>query len=561
MKSAIGKGEIRESVNHGNTLMAENSTFQDAPSFWQRPVRMLREFFMKAEPILDMPYTNREIGALYKTVTKDDDGCIDDQTWKDLDLSTYSENLSHQTSIFSQQAIHLRLRQTIDANEFQIAQGRYRFLMGDEALRLTLQKLFIPLRKLNIEVTELVFEKVEFTSPWWLKIIGPYQILIIIAVGALLTSVVGWVALFILICVLILIQASWQSKVERLERSLETLRAMLSVAKELAVFAQSSGYLLISEFTGELTNIDRVSRGITRSLFETAIPGVSLYSDWFLLANIRQHFKALNSIKENQPFLQRCYRLIGDLEADVAIARNFSGDKRVCWASRNAHKVVSMTNVVNPLLANAVPASIKLNARGVFLSGQNSSGKSTMLRTLGINLVIGRALGFCYATEATVPICPVYTSIHIEDSMSGGESLYIAELRRARELLESSQSPHSGTYIIDEIFRGTNHVESVSAAAAVIHSIAQNALVIVSSHNLVLSAILKKWLTPLCVKPHTTEQNSMIILNGVLDSPNGIALLTATGFNNKISENATRVFSWLGSYLAHPIKSPDILQD
>lgn len=530
------------------------------PPFWKRLINVLRNFVTKKEEPLDCPYTFDEIGALFKAITKADEGCIDDQTWKDLDLNAYSEKLSPQISIFGQQTIHLRLRKGVTDTECEVAADRYRMLQEDKVLCSQLRETFQPLRGLNVEVSGIVFGKINLNPPWWMKGLWPFQILTLLAVGGSITSLAWLSTLCVLVILLFAAQASWNTEVERFAPKLETLRTMLRVAKDLAILAKTKRYPSIQEFPKELADIERVSGVLTRSTFETEVPGAMLYADWFLLLNIRHHFRAIETIKQSQLFLQRCYQLIGDLEADLAVAQHLSHEGRICWAARHSSNTIAFTEVVNPLLLDAAPLSIKLDGKGAFLSGQNGSGKSTFLRTLGINLVVGRAFGFCYAIQAGIPAVPVYTSIQIEDSMSGGESLYIAELRRARELLNSSNGIHKGVYIIDEIFRGTNHLESVSAAAAVIHALAQNALVIVSSHNLVLSALLEKWLTPLRVESHGTTLSNITITPGVLDDPNGIALLSSTGFDSRISANANSVLSWLSGYLAHPRECPDILQ-
>jgi DNA mismatch repair ATPase MutS len=183
-------------------------------------------------------------------------------------------------------------------------------------------------------------------------------------------------------------------------------------------------------------------------------------------------------------------------------------------------------------------------------------GKSTLLRTVGINLVVARAFGFCYAREASVPALPVYASMQSEDSMLGGESLYMAELRRAKQLLAAADGPHPGIYLIDEIFRGTNHLESVSAAAAVLEVLAAKGLVIVSSHNLVLAPLLAHRLAPLCVR---VEDGVLVLEAGVLAHTNGIALLAQRGFGAQVEANAGRVFEWLSGYLAHPADCEEVL--
>jgi DNA mismatch repair ATPase MutS len=106
--------------------------------------------------------------------------------------------------------------------------------------------------------------------------------------------------------------------------------------------------------------------------------------------------------------------------------------------------------------------------------------------------------------------------------------LYIAELARARQLLAMAGGGQRATYIIDEIFRGTNHLESVSAAAAVLDVLATHDMVLVSSHNLVLASLLEHRLAPFCVA--LDEDGMLTLAPGFLAHTNGIALLAQRGF-------------------------------
>jgi DNA mismatch repair ATPase MutS len=114
---------------------------------------------------------------------------------------------------------------------------------------------------------------------------------------------------------------------------------------------------------------------------------------------------------------------------------------------------------------------------------------------LGLNLAAARGFGFCYANKASLPALPVVASMQNEDSLLGGQSLYIAELARARELLAAA-GRRPVVCLVDEVFRGTNHEEAVSSAAAVVDELAGKALVVVSSHNLVLGSQLAEQLAP-----------------------------------------------------------------
>jgi hypothetical protein len=97
----------------------------------------------------------------------------------------------------------------------------------------------------------------------------------------------------------------------------------------------------------------------------------------------------------------------------------------------------------------------------VIISGSNMSGKSTFLRTLGVNLCLAYAGGpVAAASLALIPL-RLFTCIHISDSLSDGISYFYAEVRRLKALLDALQGEHDMPlfYLIDEIFRGTNNRE------------------------------------------------------------------------------------------------------
>ncbi|HEV7815774.1 MAG TPA: DNA mismatch repair protein MutS, partial [Janthinobacterium sp.] len=286
-----------------------------------------------------------------------------------------------------------------------------------------------------------------------------------------------------------------------------------------------------------------------------------------LLKNIRDYFARRDLFRLQRGFLRDSYWLVASLEADLALARHLRGAAGFCRVGAGAaadpeqeNRSIVFEQVVHPLLAGAAPLSLALRGKGAFISGQNGIGKSTLLRTVGLNLIAARAFGFCYARSASVPLLPVYSSMQGEDSLAGGESLYLAELRRARELLALAEAGPA-LFIIDEIFRGTNHLESISAAAAVLHTLAASGLVVVSSHNLVLAALLEDSLTPLCVGAADEEEapGRLALRPGVLARTNGIALLGERGFGAALEAKAGKVFDWLSAYLAHPAECGHVL--
>ena len=496
-------------------------------------------------PIVDYPFVPGDVALYHRTAHGADAGAIDAQTWDDVLLQPYSARLAEQTSIFGQQELHRRLHADAGADAVAASVVRVRALAADAGQLQSLHQSCEGLRRCDREVSEHLFGAAAPAKPRWVALLRWMPVAMLLsAVLALLT---GWLALWgvtlALWVGLMAVQARFRDEAEEWSRIRDSVQQMLRAHSLLARLEQP----LAAPFRADAARAGKINRAIGPSLMRN-LPGAREYADWLWLINIRNYFDSREVARLNVEFLRHSFRLVAALEADVALARHLSQTPRYCWAEPGAD--VALARVVHPLLEEASPLTFALeNGRqGAFISGQNGIGKSTLLRTVGLNLIVARAFGFCYADGAVTPGLPVYSSMQSEDALDGGESLYIAELRRARELLALAERGPA-IFIIDEIFRGTNHLESISAATAVLHTLSASGRVIVSSHNLVLAPLLADRLTPLCV---SSVDGRLALSPGVLKETNGISLLGTRGFDSAVSAKATRVFDWLSDFMAQP---------
>ena len=487
----------------------------------------------------DFPFVASDIAQLHRLRSDPALAAIDDATWKDMLLEPYCGALSREVSIFGQQVLYQRLRTGMGEAQPERVKA---LLESPERVR-ELHRQCTPLRRADKEIATLLYEEVLPPVPWWAMRTSLLPLLLMASLAAVTWSPLAWVATFALLYVLMGGQMRHADRVEAWQRSMTSVQMLLRAARTLGGKDGAAA--------------GRLNRALSRSLVTTLIPGLRAYEDWFALANVKHYFKGVALVREHLPLLRECFDQVASLEADIALARHLLQAPAFCWAARSDAAAISLEDMVHPLLPHAQPLTLDMQGGGAFISGQNGIGKSTLLRALGINLIAARAFGFCYAKSARVPPLPVYASMQSEDSLLGGESLYMAELRRAKELLAAADGPHPGVYIIDEIFRGTNHLESVSAAASVLDVLAAKGMVVVSSHNLVLAALLAHRLDPLCVAKD--GDGALTLARGVLAHTNGIALLSERGFGGAVEANAGKVFDWLSAYLAHPADCSAVL--
>ena len=486
-------------------------------------------------------FTPEEIGRLH-LVHADPRTALDDQTWQDLLLEAYEDVLAQGTSIFGRQVLHHRLRAGVDDAQCAALGERLRGLRSDPARVGLLSAALRPLRHAQTEVAGLLFGGQAPQAPPWARLLWALPLLLLVSLGLLATQPLGWMATIAALVPLMALQISYHRRIEQWSNTLGSLNALLAASSRLAEL----GGPLLEPFVEMRPTAARLHKRVGRSVLMRMIPGGAAYANWFGAWNVHRYWKTMRAVCRSRDFLREVYLRSAELEADVALARHLESMKHWCWAERTPVRTLELTEGVHPLMVLPAALSVALDGQGAFISGQNASGKSTFLRMVGLNVVAARAFGFCYAQKARLPAVPVRASMQNEDSLLGGESLYMSELRRAKELLEASGAP-SGICLVDEVFRGTNHLESVSAAAAVLESLCQRDLVLVSSHNLVLARLLAGRLEPFRID---TSSGRLALLPGVLRNPNGIALLATQGFGAAIEDRAAEVARWLSEHLA-----------
>lgn len=147
---------------------------------------------------------------------------------------------------------------------------------------------------------------------------------------------------------------------------------------------------------------------------------------------------------------------------------------------------LTATALRNPLLPeeSAVANDASLTSGTTIITGSNMSGKTTWLRTLGMNAVLAWAgAPVCAAAFSLSPLA-LYTSIRVDDSLAEGMSTFYAELLRIKEMVAAERTGRPLLLLIDEIFKGTNSADRITGArAALAHLTNAHSITLVSTHD------------------------------------------------------------------------------
>lgn len=189
---------------------------------------------------------------------------------------------------------------------------------------------------------------------------------------------------------------------------------------------------------------------------------------------------------------------LGEIEALAALAALRHDEPTWCqpaFVSGEAPALIGSA-LGHPLIPESrrVANDVTVGPPGTVLviSGSNMSGKSTLLRAIGLNAVLAHAGAPACATALRLPPVTVYTSMRIRDSLDEGVSFFMAELRRLRDVVDAARASGArGTrvlYLLDELLQGTNSAERQVAARTIIgHLVAHGAIGAVTTHDLSLA--------------------------------------------------------------------------
>jgi hypothetical protein len=210
--------------------------------------------------------------------------------------------------------------------------------------------------------------------------------------------------------------------------------------------------------------------------------------------------------------------------------------------------ILSASGLGHPLLppATCVGNDVNVGPGGTFLlvTGSNMSGKSTLLRAIGLNITLAQAGAPVCARAMRLPPIGLATSVRVQDSLEQGVSYFMAELRRLKLVVDemrriATEGEFMPLFLLDEILSGTNSGERRIAARAVIQSLlALGATGAVSTHD--LSLVDEPQLRAAGVPVHFTEQFTRgadgpsmsfdyLLRPGVATSVNALALMEIAG--------------------------------
>ena len=251
----------------------------------------------------------------------------------------------------------------------------------------------------------------------------------------------------------------------------------------------------------------------------------------------------IQGIRMHQNTLHALYETIGLLDSCIAIASFRTYVKEYCEPQlvHSQKPFIEANNLYHPLIENPVKNSMYQD-RSMLITGSNASGKSTFLRTVAINAILSQTIYTSLADTYRGSYFKIYSSMALQDNLFAGESYYMAEIKSLKRILDQMKGDIPVLCFVDEVLRGTNTIERISASAEILHNIAShNVLCMAATHDIELTMILEKEYTNYHFQEEVKNDDVLFdykLYEGKATSRNAIKLLKMIGYNREIIDAA-----------------------
>lgn len=271
------------------------------------------------------------------------------------------------------------------------------------------------------------------------------------------------------------------------------------------------------------------------------LEGLLEYIRIIFLLDFISHYNSINIITKHQVNYREIWQTIGALDAAIAVVLYRHTKSDYCIPTYVSEEKISFKNMYHPLIDHPVLATTELNENAL-ITGSNASGKSSFLKALAINSIFAQTIHTALAAEWTMKRGAVMTSMAISDDVVAGQSYFKAEVYSLKRIIDTIQRGVYCMSFIDEILKGTNTIERISASTATLKWLyGHSGLNITATHDIELTEILHNQVQNFHFKDVIIEEQQSTdyqLFTGATVTKNAIRLIESADYPQEITEQA-----------------------
>ena len=485
---------------------------------------------------------------------------LTDRTCSDLYLNNLFIQIDRTTSRPGQQFLYYTLRNIPENNRrIELREETINTLNENPDLRLSLIKNLNLLRRREAYNLPSLFLDNHIEKPRWFFVIP----LLAAATFVSLILMIFISRFFLLFFGLFIINLGihyWNKK--NLAIYLWSLPQMLLLLRASeGLFKQSLFKNLNPNLNQSLYSLGKIRKSMSFFRLEAGLQGDLASILWVFLELIKICFLAepllffglLKKLDSRRTDQEALFLFVG--EADLCLSLcSLRRELPYFCLPRITRKtsLIEAEEMYHPLIRNCVSNSINTEEKSVLLTGSNMSGKTSFIRTLGINAVTGLTLNTCFAKSFVLPRVGISTAIRISDDLLNDKSYYFEEVMTILDMIQAGKSGKKHLLLLDEIYKGTNTIERISAGKAVLSYLADSGnIVFVSTHDIELADLLSAEYSLYHFSERVNDKSvdfDYKLKKGKLTNRNAIKILAINNYPESVISEAIKISKSLSKY-------------
>ncbi len=337
--------------------------------------------------------------------------------------------------------------------------------------------------------------------------------------------------------------------------ALSSLNKLIYSSIQIAKVKTNKSIVQIDELKEYLPLLEKLKRKVgyfvlDKSSLNEIVATIIEYLNLFFLFDFVSYIRTIKALKNNTIETRQVFNSIAELDAIISIASYMSEQKTLCTPILGETKRLSFIDLYHPLIKDPVTNTIENLDKSALITGSNMAGKTTFLKTIGINVILSQTIYLCHAKKFVTPRYIVQSSIKREDELESSKSYFLVEIEQLKNFVNLSEKKDKYIFLIDEIFRGTNTVERLSSSTAVLDYLNNNSLVLVTTHDIELQNLLQESFDIFHFSEQVADNKYFFdykVKHSACFEGNAIKLLEIEKYPTTITQKAKEIFNLLSS--------------
>ncbi|MGT2906546.1 MutS-related protein [Streptococcus dentiloxodontae] len=407
---------------------------------------------------------------------------IDEQTWEDLNLEEVFRQFNRTYSSLGAEYLFSKIN-GIGIHDFKTSADLENFFSKHSGERFRILYIFDQLGKQSENGIRATLNSPPREAKWkkWCILylaIHPFLSLLTIFISPMLAATLVLTGFAFNLVLSFLAKTRLNQKLD----SLSYLVRMLTAARKISKIDSPLKEILVKEVK-PFHRIQYLSIAFGKGDLSTDIGIIMEYLNTIFLLPFIAYYFLCAMIENHTDLLKKLHDHLSLLEASLALQDYKSTLPYYCYSVTNDKQEIQSEAIYHPLMTDMVANPVSFS-QNIIMSGDNASGKSTYLRTVAVNAIISQLFGFAFAQSFSYQKGKVMTSMSVEDSLTNGESYFLAESHSIKKMVSAACDQKFTYLFIDELFKGTNTVDRLATGISLIEWLsAQKCRFMISTHD------------------------------------------------------------------------------